>query len=226
MSGTRLMTAAALVTVGLTLSGCGSAAPGVAVEVGDQEISNTRVDEATTHMCVALGDQLKDQGTTVPMSFVRQGVVQLLTLRSQASQMADEYDLTLGSTYANDVAERERGAASLPEEVRADYVDLTSANAMANDVLVGVGRSILEDQGITDPTEEQAGQAGLDAFNVWPDTHGISIDPRYGMASVDGVLTPVDTNLSVAVSDNAKSGLKTEPDPAFAATLPVQHRCG
>lgn len=226
MSRTRLMTAAALVTVGVLLSGCGSASPGVAVEVGDREISHTRIDEATTNLCTALGEQFESQGTTVPMSFVRQSVVQLLTVRSQAAQIADEYGVELGSTYANDVAQRRDNAASMPEETRADYVDLTSANAMANDVLQQVGRVILEDEGITDPSPEQIGQAGLDAFNSWPDANGIEIDPRYGLRTVDGVLTPIDTNLSVAVSDTAKAGLKNEPDVAYANTLPANHRCG
>jgi hypothetical protein len=40
------------------------------------------------------------------------------------------------------------------------------------------------------------------------------------------VLTAVDTNTSVAVGETAKAGMSTEPDPAFAETLPVSHRCG
>jgi hypothetical protein len=69
-------------------------------------------------------------------------------------------------------------------------------------------------------------QAGIDVFNQWPDAHGIEIDPRYGLKSVDGVLTPVDTNTSVAVGETAKAGLSTEPDAAFAESLPLTHRCG
>ena len=40
------------------------------------------------------------------------------------------------------------------------------------------------------------------------------------------MLTPIDTNTSVAVGETAKAGLSTEPDPAFARTLPLTHRCG
>ena len=39
MSKTRLMTAATTAIAGLLLTGCGSASPGVAVKVGDEEIS-------------------------------------------------------------------------------------------------------------------------------------------------------------------------------------------
>ena len=66
----------------------------------------------------------------------------------------------------------------------------------------------------------------MDVFTVWPDANGVDIDPRYGLRNVDGALTPVDTNLSVAVSDAAKAGLNEEPDAAYARTLPITHRCG
>ncbi len=226
MSKTRLMTAApAWLTVGLAalvLTGCGSATPGVAVKVGDEEISVRQVDAATANYCTAVGDLESE----VPMSFVRQYVVQLLTLRSQASQIAEDYGVEPGSTYRNDVAQRQGTAGTKPEEVRDDYVEIASTTAYAQDIVDQVGRIELEDEGITEPTAEQTTQAGIDVFNQWPDVHGIEIDPRYGLDDVDGVLTPVDTNTSVAVGETAKSGLSTEPDPAFAQTLPANHRCG
>jgi hypothetical protein len=226
VSKTRLMTAApASVMVGLAgllLTGCGSATPGVAVQVGDEELTVRHVDEVTANYCTAVGDLESE----VPMSFVRQYVVQLLTLRSQASQLADEYGIEAGSSYRNDVAQRQGTAGTQPEEVREDYVELASSTAYAQDIVDQIGRITLEDAGVTDVTAEQATEAGIDVFNQWPDANGIEIDPRYGLEVVDGVLTPVDTNTSVAVGETAKAGLGTEPDPAFARTLPANHRCG
>jgi hypothetical protein len=198
----------------------------VAVKVGDEQLSVRDVDTAAREMCTALGDQFEAQSTVLPMSFIRQGTVQLLTLRAQAMQVADEYGIEPGSSYRNDVAQRRRTAASMPEDVRETYVELTSANALASDIVDQVGTIVLEERGVTDPTTEQVTQAGVDVFNQWPDANGIEIDPRYGLESVDGVLTPVDTNTSVAVGQTAKDGLKTEPDAAFAKTLPMTHRCG
>ncbi len=226
MSKTRLMTAATLGVAGLLLTGCGSASPGVAVQVGDEQLSVREVDTAAREMCTALGDQFEAQSTVLPMSFIRQGTVQLMTLRTQAMQVADDYGLEPGSSYRNDVAQRRRTAASMPEDVRETYVELTSANALASDIVDQVGAIVLEERGVTDPTTEQVTQAGVDVFNQWPDANGIEIDPRYGLESIDGVLTPVDTNTSVAVGQTAKDGLKTEPDAAFARTLPLTHRCG
>jgi hypothetical protein len=226
VSKTRVMTAAAMGVAGLLLSGCGSAAPGVAVTIGDQELSVREVDAAAREMCTALGDQFESQSTTLPMSFVRQGTVQLMTLRSQALQIADDYGIEPGTSYQNAVAQSRRTAASMPADVRDTYVELTSANALANDIVNQIGEISLNDQGVTDPTTDEITQAGADLFNQWPDANGIEIDPRFGLRSVDGVLTPVDTNTSVAVGEVAKKGLATEPDTAYAKTLPLTHRCG
>jgi len=226
VSKTRLMTAAPtsvmVALAGLLLTGCGSANPGVAVKVGDEEISTRHVDEVTANYCTAVGEL----ESAVPMGFVRQYVVQLLTLRSQVSQIADDYGVEPGTTYAADVAQRESTASAQPEEVRDDYVELASTSAYAQDILDQVGRIVLEDQGVTDPTAEQTTQAGIDVFNQWPNTHTLEVDPRFGLRSVDGVLSAVDTSTSVAVGETAKAGQSTEPDPAFAETLPVNHRCG
>ena len=227
MSKTRLMTAAptwlTVGVAGLLLTGCGSASPGVAVEVGDEQLTVSEIDSATAHYCTSVSDQLE---SPVPLSFVRQYVVQLLTLRSQADQVADDYGVTAGSSYENDVAQRQGTAATLPEEVRHDYVELTSTPAYAQDIVDQIGAITLDDQGIADPTSDQVTQTGLDIFNQWPDANGIDIDPRFGAGSVDGVLSPIDTHTSVAVSEIAKSGLAEQPDPAYAETLPSTQRCG
>lgn len=227
MSKTRLMTAApAWLTVGvagLLLTGCGSASPGIAAKVGDETLTVRDIDSATANYCTSVEEQLE---SPVPMSFVRQYVVQLLTLRSQADQVADDYGVEAGSSYRNDVAQRQGTAATLPEEVRDDYIQLTSTPAYAQDIVDQIGAITLDDQGIADPTSDQITQAGLDVFNQWPDANGIDIDPRFGAASVDGVLSPIDTNTSMAVSEIAKSGLAEQPDPAYAQTLPSTQRCG
>jgi hypothetical protein len=184
------------------------------------------VDGAAGRMCTALGDQFEAESTTLPMSFVRQGTVQLMTLRSQAMQIADDYGIEPGSSYLNDVAQSRRTASTMPEEVQDTYVELTTANALANDIVEQVGAIVLADAGVTDPSTEEVSQAGIDVFNQWPDANGIEIDPRYGLESIDGVLTPIDTNTSVAVGERATAGLSNEPDVAYARTLPLTHRCG
>lgn len=225
MSTSRLLPAVAVGLSALLLSGCaGSATPGVAVTVGEETISTSRINEATSNLCVALGDRF--EGQSVPLSVIRQGVVQLLALGSQAEQIADDYGLRPGATYRSGVAEQTRLAAEMPAEVRDDFVEVLSTQALASDIRDQVGRIELADQGFAEPTDEDVLAAGTDVFATWPDRVGIEVDPKYGVALVDGQLAPVDTNLSFAVSDLAKAGIATEPDPAYAAELPSSQRCG
>jgi hypothetical protein len=209
----------------LLLSGCaGSASPGVAAKVGDETISSSRVDEATGHLCTALSDQF--EGQVVPLSVIRQGVLQLLALASEAEQIAEEYGVSPSANYERDLAERTRAASVMPEEVREDYIEVMSTQALASDILDQVGRAKLAAEGFDEPTVDQVTQAGADVFKVWPDANGIEVDPKYGVELSDGQLVPTDTNLSFAVSDEAKAGLATEPDPAYANSLPSSQRCG
>lgn len=227
MKNRRLLPALAVGLSALILSGCaGSAAPGVAAEVGSETISTKRVDEAASHLCEALTDQFKAAGQVVPMNLIRQRVVQLLALRSQAEQIAAEHGVSPSQTYLGDVSEQTRAAAELPEEVRADYVDVLSAQALVGDILDQVGRQKLAAEGFAEPTVDQISQAGSDIFSVWPDANGIDVDPVYGVELIDGQLLPTDTNLSFAVSDGAKAGLNAEPDADYVNSLPSSQRCG
>ena len=162
----------------------------------------------------------------MPLGVIRQGVVQLLALASQTEQIAEEYGVTPSANYERDVAEHKRAASVMPEEVRADYIEVMSTQALAGDVLDQVGRAKLAAEGFAEPTVDQITQAGADVFKVWPDANGIEIDPKYGVELSDGQLVPTDTNLSFAVSDEAKSGLAAEPDAAYVSSLPSNQRCG
>lgn len=222
----RLMSASAIVAAGLVLSACGNLTPGVAAQVGDETISTQRVDAVATSYCTALSDQLEAQGTVVPMSFVKRSAVYSLTLRSMADQIAEEFGVTPGSTYRHALAQQEVQARSVPEEARADFLEVSTANAYASDVLDQVGRIKLAAAGVANPTLEQIGEAGMDVFRVWPDINGLEFDPRYGLEHRDGEVEPVDTNTSVAVSEQALRGLDEEPTPAYVASLPAAQRCG
>ena len=211
----------------LGFSGCaGSASPGVAARVGDETISSSRISAATDHLCTALAPQFESEGQVVPIGAVSQFVVRVLALGSQAEQIAEEYDITPSAAYERDLAEQKRVAASFPQEVREDYIEVMSTQAYASDVLDQVGRAKLAAEGFDEPTLDQVTQAGTDVFTVWPDANGIEVDPKHGLELTDGQLLPSDTNLSLAVSDEAKAGLADQPDAAYANSLPSSQRCG
>lgn len=219
--------APAILTATLMLTGCaGSSSPGVAAQVGDETITVTRVDETTRHLCTALSEQYEAEGRVVPLSIIRQGVLQFLVVRSQAEQLAEDHGIEPSAAYEQAVAEQTRIAAGLPEEVREDYVEVLTTDAFATDIAGQVGQAKLAEEGFEEPTQEQVQQAGRDAFLSWPDANGIEVDPKYGIRLVDGALTATDTNLSFAVSDEAKAGAADEPDPAYVSSLPSSQRCG
>lgn len=225
--------AAVLATAGLALSGCtGGGSPGVAATVGEESLSVLEVDRAAESMCASItagvGDPAAAQ-TVIPLSFVRQGTLQLLTLDAQARQIAEEYDVEPGPDYARELASSKQRASSLPPDAREDYAKVMSANALAVSLLERVGRVELERSGMTDPTTEEAGAAGVEVFRSWPEEHGIDVDPRYGLEVVDGQLAATDTHTSVAVSEVARNGLVGDVgqlDPAYLESLPSSQRCG
>ncbi|CAA9377512.1 hypothetical protein [uncultured Nocardioides sp.] len=228
MSSRRpLAVALATVSAGAVLSGCaGSASPGVAVDVDGQTISVAEVDRGTAAVCTSVEPDLRGAGNTVALGNVRQFVVTLLAASEQARQLADEYGVKPGPEFSRQVSQLRLTSRAFPEEVREDYVEVMSAEPLVTSVVDAVGRASLEQDGVADPTVEEISQRGQDLFQSWPDQHAIDVDPRYGLAMVDGQLQPADTNLSVAVGDVAKSASATEPDPVYARTLPAGHRCG
>lgn len=225
--------AAVLAAASLALTGCtGAGSPGVAATVGEETLTVAEVDRATQSMCASItagvGDPAAAQ-TVIPLSFVRQGTVQLLALDAQARQIAEAYDVEPGPDHARELASSERRASGLPADARADYATVMSANALAVSLLERVGRVELERAGTTDPTAEEAGAAGVEVFRGWPEEHGIDVDPRYGLEVVDGQLASTDTHTSVAVSETARNGLVGDVgqlDPAYLESLPSSQRCG
>lgn len=224
----RLPSVLALGLSAWLLSGCaGSASPGVGLTVGDEKISASRIDAATANVCDAFSDQLEADGEIVPLRLVKERVVQLLALRSASEQIADEYDISPSPEYEQQVTGYKKGAAEMPEEIRADFIEFVSAQDLQNDVINQVGRLMLAADEIEDPTVEQVIEAGQDVFVTWRDANGIEVNPKYGVELADdGLLVPADTSLSFAVSDVAKAGMSAEEDPAYAASLPRNQRCG
>ena len=222
-----LVAAVAAVSAGAVLSGCaGGASPGVAVDVDGHAISVADVDRGTTAVCTSIEPDLRGAGNTVAMGNVRQFVVTLLAASEQARRLADEYGVRPGPEYADQVSTLRTTAEAFPEEVREDYVEVMSAEPLVGSVVDAIGRASLEEDGIAEPTVEEISQRGQDLFQSWPDQHPVDVDPRYGLSMEQGQLVPSDTNLSVAVSDQAKTASEAEPDPVYARTLPAGHRCG
>jgi hypothetical protein len=216
--------------VAFTLSGCGGAIPGVAVEVGDQSVSTSRVDDLTVAYCEGLEPQLEANGAVFPMSYVRGYVVRNLAVRAAAEQLAETYDVQLPAGYAQSVRDlRAQLAEGFREDRVDDVVEIESVGAYVQAVQIEVGGLLLADEGVTGSDDQAKLTRGQDAMLEWLGEHPAEVNPRYGIEVVDTSLDApafVDTSTSYALSENAAKGAQAEPDQAYAATLPSSQRCG
>ncbi|WP_121255770.1 hypothetical protein [Nocardioides ferulae] len=213
----------------LLLSGCGAAGwnPGVGVRAGDQTISSSRVEELTAGYCAAIESQLEEGGQAFAGRFLRGGVVGELALAAAAEEMADDYGVTVAGQYDRQVSSLEQAVADLPEDQQEAVIEIEAAGSYVVEAKIEVGQLLLVEEGAAgDPTREESLARGEEAFADWLAENEVRLDPSYGMAIEDGVAVPVDTGLSYAVSDVAKQGDVTEPDPGYAGSLPNSQRCG
>jgi hypothetical protein len=223
MSRSRTILGVVGALAALTLTGCGALQPGVAVEVGDETITQTRVDEVAGDFCSAIEPQLESQAETIPNSFLRGGIAGTLGLRSAADQVADDYGVEAESEqYLEALASIRSGVANVPEEFRASVFEVESAPAYVEGVQAAVGEAILDGDG------EYADfvAAGTDEFQAWIAENGIEFDPVLNTVIEDGVISTEDGGVSFAVSELAKSGLEEQPNSVVARQMPATHRCG
>lgn len=212
------------------LSGCGGALPGVAVEVGDKTVSTSTVDDLTVAYCEGLEPQLEASGAVFPMSYVRGYVVRNLAVRAAAEQLAETYRIKLPASYAEAVRDlRGQLAAGFREDRVDDVVEVESVGAYVQAVQIEVGEVLLASEGDSGADDQAKLARGQEALTEWLAEHPAEVNPRYGIRVADTSLDAppfVDTSTSYALSDEAAKGALTEPDQAWAATLPSSQRCG
>jgi len=220
-------TAAALTVV---LTGCGvtgtSFQPGVAAQVDDHTVTTDRVDELVDGYCDALEGQLAADGTVIPLGYLRGRVAGQLALVLAAEQLADEYGVEPTSDYERAVSGIEAQTTMLTDEQREAVVELEASSTYIAAVQAALGMQLLSDEGVTEPTTDEAGQRGQEAYNEWLDAHEVTFNPEYGVTVEDGALVSADTQLSFPVGEVAKAGEADEPDQDYSKALPESQRCG
>lgn len=226
----RHRSVALLGAAALLLTGCGSATPGTALTIGEEEISLAQADRAAEALCLGAQQTSQAQGQemqSIPMVTARRAAVNILAVDQVVRNLMDEYDVEPGAAYAAERAEHATQAERLPERLREDYVDVMSVQSLINDVALELGAAALRDEGVRNPSEEEAGTRVNQLISEgWPDAEDMHVDPRFGLALREGQLVPSDTTLSVPVSEAALAGAAEQPDPAYAGTLPAGQRCG
>jgi peptidyl-prolyl cis-trans isomerase SurA len=212
----------------VSLTGCGVAGtsfqPGVAAEVDGQKISTDRVDRLVGDYCDAVREQLQQDGSVVPLGYLRSGVVGQLALVSAAEQLAAEHGVDPTQDYERVVTDLEAQTRDLPEDQRDAVVEVNGSSAYVQAVQLAVGDKLLGEEG--EPSgPEAAGQRGADELNAWLDDHDIDINPEFGIAFEDGQVVSEDTQLAFAVGDTATTSALEAPDQEYAKSLPASQRC-
>jgi len=195
----HLVATLALGTAGL-LTGCAGVQPGVAARVGDETIRVSDLNRITDGYCQAFERQLEGAGDVLTMEFLASNVLHLLVLAEAARQLAADYGVEPTAAYTDRVATQEQTAAVLAPEAAEASVVVDSSGAYIGDVMTSIGRLALVEDGVAEPSTDEALARGQDVLSVWLAENEPEVDPQYGLEVVDLQPTSVDTSTSFVVS--------------------------
>lgn len=231
----RLQRLVPVVVSVVLLSGCGVAGtqfhPGIAAQVGDEQISTRYVDDVTDGYCSAIETVSGDEGTQqIPLRYLGHEFATSLILEAATKQLAEDYDVEPTSSYRATLAALEPQLSDLSDHERDSVLAVEGAQAYYQDILTTIGAQVVEDEGApegTDPDADDdtaAATAGQAVLDEWFASHDVEVNPKYSFAY--GQPTQVDTDTSFAVSDIAKAGALAEPDQTYISELPDNLVCG
>ena len=241
MSTARTGLAALLAVGALALSSCGVAGtdwqPGVAAEVGDQDLPSSTVDDYATDFCAILDSgALGPQVGVVARSELRAGIAGNLVRKIAAEQLAAEYGASPSSYYEktrSDVGSRYPDAS---ESELSSIVDVQTADVYVNEIASAVGESTLTREGTSSPSPDESLQRGLEVFADFVRGEQVTIDPSLGIALGDdgnwqaadsSTSIPASAAAAIAVAGPADASGVPNPDYAsYVASLPSSQKCG
>ena len=224
MARSRTVLAAVAAAAGLALSAC-SAHPGSAAVVGDESISDSRVDDVASALCAAQGGG-QSGGQDLASRGARQGALDVLI----NSALSRQYGASQGvepdqEQVSAALAANEQNISGLPAEHRQDFKDTLREYAEGQLMLIDIGRRELAKAGTKNATEQQAVSEGTKLRNAWAAKNAdVTVDPRFGEYSKNALL-PKSGSLSVAASQSATDGSSPDPSPGWIAALPASQKC-
>jgi hypothetical protein len=220
----RTVLAVVAAAAGLALSAC-SAHPGSAAVVGDESISDSRVDDVAAARCAAQGGG-QSGGQDLASRGARQGALDVLI----NSALSRQYGASQGvqpdqEQVSAALAANAQNISGLPAEHRQEFKDTLREYAEGQLMLIEVGRRELAKDGTKNATEQQAVSEGTKLRNAWAKKFAdVTVDPRFGEYSKNALL-PKSGSLSVAASQSATDGDSPDPSPGWIASLPASQKC-
>ena len=224
MARSRTVLAAVAAAAGLALSAC-SAHPGSAAVVGDESISDSRVDDVASALCAAQGGG-QSGGQDLASRGARQGALDVLINSSLSRQYGASQGVQPDQEQVSAaLAANAQNISGLPAEHRQDFEDTLREYAEGQLMLIDVGRRELAKSGTKNATEQQAVSEGTKLRNAWAAKNAdVTVDPRFGEYSKNALL-PKSGSLSVAASQSATDGDSPDPSPGWIASLPASQKC-
>jgi len=219
----RTVLAAVAAAAGLALSAC-SAHPGSAAVVGDESISDSRVDDVASALCAAQGGG--QSGQDLAARGARQGALDVLINSSLSRQYGASQGVQPDQEQVSAaLAANAQNISGLPAEHRQDFKDTLREYAEGQLMLIDIGRRELAKAGTKNATEQQAVSEGTKLRNAWAAKNAdVTVDPRFGEYSKNALL-PKSGSLSVAASQSATDGDSPDPSPGWIASLPASQKC-
>jgi hypothetical protein len=211
----------------MLLAGCGTH-PGAAVVVGDQTISNQKVNDAAAALCASTISSAEAQGQPRPelaARGARQAAVQLMLDSELTRQFgeAEGIEPDQGDVSAA-LAQNAQGIDAIPAEQRDDFRALFSGFQEAQLIIEEAGRASLTSQGNAEPTPEEITAEGTRLRDRFARGLDVEVDPRFGEVA-NGSVTPTSGSLSIPVSERAAQGAAAEPGPEWTSGLPASQKC-
>ena len=243
---TRNPLIATIATPAVLATGCtaGGSSPGTAVSVGGDSVSLSRVDRLAADYCEGSRDNLKAQNQVYPMTLLRWEAVNAVIDRMVGDQVAEEYDVRPGTDYSRKIDSLRSQTETLDDEIRDSVIEVAGAQAYVQDLTLQAARKILDEQGVSDPSDDQLVATASDLRERWTKEHEVRIDPRFGLDYRNGYIVPGrdEGSLSVEVGRSKERTdalfsmieAKTQQElveaqkqvNAFARDLPADQRCG
>jgi hypothetical protein len=209
----------------LALSGCGSH-PGAAAVIGSETISESRVDSVALALCSA--QSLAQTGAPQQLAgrAARQGALTVLINGALSRQYGDAQGLEPEQSQVSAAVDANQATIDqLPASRRTAFSETLRDYAEGQLVVAAAGQDLLRERGARNITQEQALAAGSRLRDAWvKDNVKVSVDPRFGRFSA-GSLAYRSGSLSAAVSENASSAAKQQPDETWVSSLPATQKC-
>jgi SurA N-terminal domain len=223
----RLRRAAVAVLCTVALSGCASAHPGAAAQVGDVSISDQSLEQSASGFCELIDTiNQAQQGTRtpVPLRTALLSALNTLVMGEALDQLAAQNDVEVTDAEIDQwISGLPLDFAGVPQSRTDDVAAVTQRVARNSLLMEKLGQVAFAEQnpGSGSAPPNQVQQLGQQMVNAYMQRVGVETDPRYGQV-LDTQQVPGTGSLSIPVS---QEGVEGQTVPEASNTLAQNEEC-